>query len=252
MEAKSRFTGKADNYAKSRPAYASALVDYIFSKVGMTAQSTVADIGAGTGIFSKQLLERGCAVLCVEPNEDMRKKAQETLTEYENIGFSAGNAEDTGLAAHSVDFITVAQAFHWFDVAKFKAESRRILKPGGKAILIWNDRDTESDFVKEQQLLYKKYCPHFKGFSEGMTKHDPRIAEYFDGKYEFAEFDNPLYYTKEQFVTRSLSSSYSIREGDVKFENYLADIKKLFDKYAKDGTITVPNKSVLYWGIIII
>ncbi len=250
MEAKSRFTDRADNYAKSRPAYASSLIDHIFSKVGMTIQSTVADIGAGTGIFSRQLLERGCSVVCVEPNDDMRNKAQTFLAEYEKAEFSDGNAENTKLAGNSVDFITVAQAFHWFDVEKFKAESQRILKSGGKIILIWNDRDIESDFVKEQQILYKKYCPRFKGFSEGMVKHDPRIVEYFGGEYEYAEFDNPLCYTKEQFITRSLSSSYSIREGDVEFENYLADIEKLFNKHAKDGVITVPNKSVAYWGKI--
>ncbi len=152
--------------------------------------------------------------MCVEPNEDMRKKAQSVLVQYEKVRFTDGSAEDTKLSDNSVDFITVAQAFHWFDVAEFKSESRRILKSDGKVILIWNDRDTENDFVREQQNLYKKYCPRFKSFSEGMIKHDPRIAEYLDGKYEYAEFDNPLHYTKEQFITRSLSSSYSIREGD--------------------------------------
>ncbi len=250
MEVRSLFTGRAENYAKSRPAYASALIDHVFDKIGMTAESIVADIGAGTGIFSRQLLERGCSVTCVEPNEDMRKKAQALLSEYKNVSFSDGNAEETRLADGSVDFITVAQAFHWFDVEKFKAESRRILRDNGKVILIWNDRDTESDFVKEQQILYKKYCPRFKGFSEGMAKHDPRIAEYFGGGYEYAEFDNPLYYTKEQFISRSLSSSYSIKEGDIGFESYLSDIERLFDAYAEGGMITVPNKSVAYWSNI--
>ncbi len=248
MTEKTRFTGKANHYTKGRAAYASALLNYIFETVGVFAESTVADIGAGTGIFSKQLLDRGCSVICVEPNEDMRSSAAEGLAHYENVHIISGDAESTTLGDASVDFITAAQAFHWFDTDKFKRESKRILKSGGRVLLIWNQRDTESEFGRAYQGVFAKYCPNYKGFSGGLQKHDERIVRYFDGQYTYAEFDNHIIYDREHFISRCLSSSYSLKSSDENYKIYLEALNLLYDKYAENGTVTEPNKSVIYWG----
>ena len=135
------FSGKEKKYDKNRPHYPETLMTFLYAEVGFRADSAIADIGIGTGIFSKQLSDRGSTVFCVEPNPDMRSIAEEKLSSYANVTFTDGDCKDTKLAAHSVDFITAAQAFHWFDVEAFRRESLRILKPKGRMVLVWNRRD---------------------------------------------------------------------------------------------------------------
>ena len=96
----------------------------------------IADIGSGTGIFSRQLLHNGYNVYAVEPNADMRKKAEEMLSEYQGFVSVDGMDSNTNLPDKSMDHVTAAQAFHWFDADAFKKECRRILKPDGKIIIV--------------------------------------------------------------------------------------------------------------------
>ena len=111
-----RFTGKARAYAQGRP-------DYPASVVGLLTQESrrenprLADIGSGTGILSRAMLERGWTVYGVEPNDDMRKEAEKRLSAFPRFHSVAGTAERTGLPGASVDLVTAAQSFHWFDAA---------------------------------------------------------------------------------------------------------------------------------------
>ncbi len=245
-EDQNRFSGKADNYAKGRPSYSAELLEYMEEKLGLSSEKVVADIGAGTGIFSKQLQERGCKVFCVEPNDDMRAAAVTTLSGCDNIVIVDGTAEATTLEDASVDLITVAQAFHWFDVEKFKQECQRILKPNGAVALIWNHRDTETEFSKAYQSIFAKYCPNYKGFSGGLQKDDERIRQFFNGKYAYAEFENNITYDRQQFVTRCLSSSYALKPRDAEYENFLSALNQHFDAFEKGGIVIEPNRSVIY------
>jgi len=140
MDNTEKFTGKAALYNKARLSYAKEFVDYLYGKIGFNSDCTVADIGSGTGIFTKHLLEKGSRVLAVEPNDDMRRYTKINLSHYTNLHTIKGTAENTTLEDESVDFITVAQAFHWFDMLNFRKECSRILKPKGKVILIWNSK----------------------------------------------------------------------------------------------------------------
>ena len=122
-----RFTGKADVYKKFRPSYPKELIDYLYSQVGFSQDSVIADIGSGTGIFSRLLLECGSQVYCVEPNDDMRQTAEKDLAGFRNFISVNAAAENTGLQEKSVHFVTAAQAFHWFDRQAYKLECQRIL-----------------------------------------------------------------------------------------------------------------------------
>jgi len=73
MKNEERFSSKADIYKKFRPTYPKELIDYLYAQTGFTKDSKIADIGSGTGIFSRLLLEKGSYVWCVEPNNEMRK-----------------------------------------------------------------------------------------------------------------------------------------------------------------------------------
>ena len=244
----SKFDGRAQDYTAGRPNYSDELINCMFRDYGLSEKSVVADIGSGTGKFAVSLIKKGCTVFCVEPNDDMRHEAERNLCEYDNFHSVKGDAENTNLPDNSVDYVTSAQAFHWFDVVKFRDECKRILKDDGKIFLIWNVRDMEDPLNRELYDVYTKYCPYFCGFSGGISKGDPRIKDFFYGKYDYVSFDNPLFYNKESFIARSLSGSYSIKEGDKGYEDYMAEISGLFDKYARNGIVSISNNSVTYVG----
>ena len=248
MSNTTRFDGKGEIYAKARPSYATELFDFVKNTLQIPEGSTFADIGSGTGIFSELLLNSGYRVYAVEPNADMRIKAEEKLGNQKDFVSVNGFDSNTTLPELSVDCITTAQAFHWFDVEAFKGESRRILKPGGKIIIIYNTRDESTECNKALADIHRKYCPAFQGFSKGMN--DEKCRAFFDGRCEVFRADNSLSYNRQGYINRALSSSYSLCEGDENYTEYLAEINNLFDSFSTDGTLTVPMFTVAYIGTI--
>jgi len=126
-----RFSNKVENYIKYRPHYPKAVIDYLKSENILKNDSVIADIGSGTGISAEMFLKNGSTVYGVEPNKEMREAAERLMSNYKNFISVNGTAEVTSLGIHSIDLIVAAQAFHWFDLDKTKAEFKRILKPKG-------------------------------------------------------------------------------------------------------------------------
>ncbi len=248
MNNTTKFNGKGEIYAKARPRYAVALFDYIKNTLLIPEKSVFADIGSGTGIFSEHLLENGYRVYAVEPNVDMRKKAEETLSLYKDFTSVEGADSNTTLPDQSVDCITTAQAFHWFDADAFKKECRRILKPHGKVIIVYNTRDESAECNKALVAIHRKYCPDFQGFSKGMN--DERCRAFFDDKCNVFRADNSQVYDRQGHINRILSSSYSLRDGDKQFTEYIGEINLLFDTFSDNGTLVVPMCTVAYIGTI--
>ena len=248
MDYTKRFDGKGEIYAKARPKYAAALFDYMKNKLNIPAGSVFADVGSGTGIFSSQLLDCGYKVYAVEPNGDMRQKAEEKLSGNDNFVSVNGADGNMNLPDKSVDYITTAQAFHWLDAKAFKHECRRVLKPGGKVLIIYNFRKTDADCTKALAQLQYKYNPEFHGFSNGMS--DEKCIDFFGGECEMFRADNTLTYDRQGYVNRVLSSSYSLKESDDRYADYLKEINNIFDMYSSDGIITIPNETVAYIGVV--
>ena len=248
-----KFDKVAEIYEKYRPAYPNEYIQYIINRCKLNENSVVADIGAGTGIFTEQLLSKNVKVIGIEPNCDMRKVLENKLRNSKNFTVINGTAENTKLKENSIDLVTVAQAFHWFDIEKFKDECKRILKPNGKVCIIWNKLDTTDTVVREQKNIDHKYTNQYKEVNNVLQdeEREKLIKDFFrDGKYECKIIENNLKNDKETFVGVNLSKSYSIREGEEKYSEYVKEFEKLFDKYNKDGIISVANNTYGYLGEI--
>ncbi|MBQ8171921.1 MAG: class I SAM-dependent methyltransferase [Oscillospiraceae bacterium] len=244
-----KFTGKADNYDKYRPSYPDSLLEWLYNN---TCALNVADIGAGTGKFTACLTKKPWNITAVEPNSDMLEKLRHNLP---GITVVQASAENTGLAAASFGLITVAQAFHWFDKERFRTECRRLLKKDGKLAIIWNER-SKTGMSAERDAVCMKYCGAFH--SGHVFTGDSR----FDGdgdsflRNEFfteLEYFSEMYHvpmTKEAFIGDILSRSYALSESDECFNNFMAELEAVFEKYQKGGLVTAEYKTTCYLGSI--
>src|ERR1700733_7160637 len=139
-DATQRFSSRVDDYVRFRPGYPLEIIGLLKKECGLTANSVIADIASGTGIFTRMLLENGNRVFGIEPNDEMKRAGERFLADYPRFTSIAGTAEATTLPDGSVDIVTAAQAAHWFDGENARREFIRNLKPGGWLVLVWNDR----------------------------------------------------------------------------------------------------------------
>ncbi len=238
-----KFEGRAGVYEAARPAYAEPLFDLLCGRYGFKGKK-IADVGAGTGKFTRSLLQRGCEVYAVEPDIDMRRAAEERLAGQSGFHSVCGTDANTMLPAASVYAVTVAQAFHWFDAAAFRAECRRILY--GKTVAIVYNSRTESALHEAVAAVNRTCCPGFSGFSGGIT--EQRISDFFGEKFEQYHFLNDVILDEEMFIKRNLSSSYAPRRGDAQFAEYVFALRKIFDVYARNGRLLFPMETRAYIG----
>jgi SAM-dependent methyltransferase len=236
-----RFTGRAELYDSYRPGYPDSMFDYIYENI-IDTDADIADIGAGTGILSEGFLKRGSGVYCVEPNEDMRTALVERLFDIDGFVLVDATAEDTVLGNNSVDLVTAAQAFHWFDTAAFFKESKRILRKGGSIAIIYNKRDESSAFIREAMALGEQFGP---SSVRNETINETLNTLLKDG-WTFKSFKNPIAVNSEGFVGNMLSSSHAPLKGEAGYKEYVRELKKLFGKYATGGRLTIPHNTVLY------
>jgi ubiquinone/menaquinone biosynthesis C-methylase UbiE len=194
---------------------------------------------------------REARVFAVEPNSDMRVMAEEELSGHSGFVSVNAAAEQTGLADKSIDLITVAQAFHWFDQGQFQLECRRILRSDAKVVLVWNSRDEESPLVKEIGMVCRKFCPEYKGFSGGLHKTSENFRQFFrDGTFESRVFQNDLVNSKESFVGGMMSSSYSPKQNDPEYQAFVDAILLIFEKYSCEDRLIIPNMTRSYVGLV--
>lgn len=244
-----RFSDRVEDYVKYRPGYPSEALDLLSRECGLCAGATVADLGAGTGIFSQLLVQRGARVYAVEPNPDMRAAAERLLSGNPRFASIASTGEATGLPSASVDLITVAQAFHWFDRSKARAEFNRILKPGGWAALIWNEREVDTTpFLQACEQLLKDYAPEY-GIIDHRNITPADIEDFFSpGHVQLASFPYQQQFDFDGLKGRLLSSSYVPTEDHPNHAPMLRQLRALFERYQKDGRVTWHYQTRVFYG----
>jgi ubiquinone/menaquinone biosynthesis C-methylase UbiE len=243
-----RFSGLVDNYVKYRPTYPDEVIALLRDECNLSATSVIADIGAGTGIFTGLLLNKGYKVLSVEPNNAMREAAIQQYSHNKKFSPVNGTAEATTLAGNSIDMIVCAQAFHWFNDEKTRVEFKRILN-NGKAALIWNNRLPDADdfsiayenLLKHDSIDYNKV--NHRNVSEINFK-----AFFKNGDYQFVKFPNMQTFDEEGFLGRAFSSSYVPAEGSGEGQKFREILKAMFAKYNQNGSIRFHYQTEVYLG----
>jgi SAM-dependent methyltransferase len=240
-----RFSSRVDHYVRFRPTYPKQVIKVLQEECGLAADSLVADIASGTGLFTRLLLENGNRVIGVEPNADMRRAGEEYLSRFSNFVSVIGTAEDTTLPNHSLDFVTAAQAAHWFDRDKSLAEFRRILKPGGYLVLLWNDRLVDAPgFNHDYEELVLQYGTDYAE----VKRRDAAVAHFFrDIPCRKRAFPNHQHMDFESLKGRLLSSSYIPQPDQPAYESMIADLKSLFDKYQAAGRVQMGYDTKIYF-----
>ena len=247
-DATTRFSDRVDNYVRYRPGYPHELLDLLRTECQLTPDSTIADIASGTGILTRMFLESGNKVFGIEPNEKMRQAGESLLGRYPNFISIQATAEDTTLATHSIDFVTAAQAAHWFDRVQARREFVRILKPGGWCVLIWNERRTDSTpFLHAYEDILLTYGTDYKE-----VRHE-RTTETIDGFFAPTPFHCRVFNTRQQFdyaalKGRLLSSSYAPQKGHPGHNPMLKALRAIFDEFNTNGRVSFEYNTRVYYG----
>lgn len=232
-----RFHGKARAYDAGRPGYPVAAIRYVDELIRHeptatgSSETTIADIGAGTGKLTVPLARLGLPMYAVEPDADMRAELADHVRDFANVIVSSGTASRTALSAHSVDVVTVAQAMHWFDPAAFAVECRRIAR-GGRYLLIslYNVTSFDSAMRKERRDEHGDVIT-------GSIQHFADTKTQFFRNPMVRSFPNPMRYTRESWRAYMDSHSHSPLPDDPNYGVYRTWVDELFDRQAVDGVL---------------
>lgn len=245
-----RFTGLADLYAVARPSYPNQAIDFIVKRCDLSVASTVADIGCGTGIATRLLAARGVRMIGVEPNDDMRARAQKEPLPAgaAEITYTKGRGEETGLPDAGVDAVLSAQAFHWFEADQALKEFHRILKPSGWVNLMWNERDQNDPFTTAYGAAIRALRDS-RGVEMrfgGKAGESLLNSQYFC-QAERTVFRNQQPVDENGLIMRACSASYSPKEGEA-LEQFKKQLREIFREYQKDGGVVIKYETSVFTG----
>lgn len=248
MDALNRFSNRVDNYIKFRPDYPVEILSFLKQKGFLKNESVIADIGSGTGISAELFLKEGNVVFGVEPNKEMREAGERLLSGYKNFKSVDATAENTSLENNSVDLIIAGQAFHWFDKEKCREEFKRILKPSGIVVLMWNDRRTDTtQFLQAYEDFIKMFATDYLQVNHKNI--DEKIFNsFFKNHYKMESFLNYQYFDLEGLKGRILSSSYMPAEGHKDFDFMMSVLKKIYTRFQEEGKVTIEYDTKIYYG----
>ena len=245
-----RFSNRVDDYVKYRPNYPQAALEFLREQRGLTPGSRVADLGSGTGILTAQLLDAGARVWAVEPNAPMSAAAERLLGGRSGFTSVAGSAEATTLEAHSVEWVTAGQAFHWFEPLRAREEALRILVGGGQVALMWNEHsDVPSPFLADYEALLRRYAPEYDQV-RSLRAFGPPLRTFFGREPERAVFAHQQVFDFDGLKGRAMSSSYVPPPGAPGHEPLLAGLREVFDRHQRDGVVVFPYQTLVFFGTL--
>jgi SAM-dependent methyltransferase len=239
LDSRDRFSATADLYDEHRPSYPSDLIDWIVATSALVAGAAIADVGCGTGISTRLLASRGFDVVGIDPNEAMLAQARARG----GARYARGEAAATGLSTGAVALVTVAQAFHWFDISASLAEFGRVLAPGGWCAVFWNVRALTSGFMAEYDALLRRHSGEY-GIVErpeetaARLKMSDRLRDLREADFAYSQrFD------EASFLGRVFSSSYVVH-GVPDRPAFEGALRELFGRHQQGGALEFQYRSV--------
>lgn len=245
-----RFSHRAENYDKFRPDYPQVLLQFLHACVPITPDLVIADIAAGTGIFTEQIAEWGNRVYVVEPNPYMRGMAHRRLAMCERCIFLDGTAESTGLPDDSVDLFVSAQAFHWFDLAKTRTEFERVGRKAPHVAIVWNLRNTRGAFEADYETFIRTYATDYLQVSQRKMDTADVRSFFAPSRPQYRVFGHVDSLTYEQLLGRTLSYSFLPDEVSPVLPEMKTALEKLFQAHQRDGKVRLSYKTRLFVGRI--
>jgi SAM-dependent methyltransferase len=242
---KERFSSRVDAYVAARPRYPQAVIDHLKREIGLTPDWRLVDLGSGTGISCELFLANGNPVTAVEPNAAMRSAAEQSLRAFASFTSIDGSAEATTLPDACADLVIAAQAFHWFNIPAARKETIRILRPGGYALLMWNDRLLAGTPFLEayENLLVTFGTDYLKVRHNNIVDADLRAFFGPDG-FQSAGFANEQRLDWNGLRARLESSSY-VPHNDPQMIQSLRDI---FEAHNDGGYVTMQYRTTLFYS----
>jgi ubiquinone/menaquinone biosynthesis C-methylase UbiE len=246
------FRGKAADYARYRVDYPDVVIQSALESVALVPDDIVADLGAGTGMLSRWFLERGNRVLAVEPEPGMREVAQASLTRFGAQHTSiAGTAERTSLIDSSVTLVVAGNAFHYFDAEAARVEVARILRPGGRVLIVGHAHALEpNDFMRAYaDFIAPLTSDEMRPFHQ--AERVSRAAQtFFQGNtfHECDMGDHTFPLTWNGLRGRFLSTSVAPAEGDVRREGVVAQLSDLFGRFAQNAAVPFQLRWRYVWS----
>jgi SAM-dependent methyltransferase len=232
MDPTERFTRTVDAYQAHRPDYPEEL----FAWLAGTGIGRAADLGAGTGIFTRMLAGRGWEVVGIEPNAAMRAAAEARG----GAEYLEGTAEAIPLPDGDVDLVVGAQAFHWFDLARALPEIDRVGR--GWAVAAWNVRAPRG-FAAD----YERALLTFSTDYPSVPKPEPTLAALAELRPggERVAFSHRQELDREGVIGRAWSSSYVVH-GVADREGFDRALHAAFDVHARGGAVSLEYETVAY------
>ena len=241
-----RFNNRVSHYTRYRPDYPEEIFTFLEQELQLNPAMTLADIGSGTGLFSKHLLAKKYKVFCVEPNNEMRSYAEKLLGAYPGFISKNGTGEQTTLENQSVDGIFVAQAFHWLNAEAAKKEFSRILKPGGRIVICWILASQASRFLKKYEELRQAFAVNYKP----VTRNDEELLRRFFTPMKLSrkvfQFSNFLDF--EALKGLLLSISFMPQPGETNYKEMINALKALFRRFSRNGFVEIKYNLPVYWN----
>jgi SAM-dependent methyltransferase len=244
-----RFSSRVEAYRRYRSPYPREIIPVLEERCGLTRASVVADVGAGTGMLAELFLESGNRVFAVEPNPDMRAACEELVERFPRLTCVDGTAEETRLAEHSVDFVAVGRALHWFDQEKCRPEFIRILREGGWAVLAsQGPHERREPVIREFQTLLKA---HGLDFARMRGRYDIESAArgfFAGGEFQEAEFPGVEEMTYEELEGFMLSLSVTPQPGHPGFPAMQEALREYFARHESGGKLRMPMTCKIHFG----
>lgn len=240
--ASSGYTLTADSYLRGRPDYPAGIGVWLRDTVGLGPGTTVVDLGAGTGKFTPRLLASGADVIAIEPVAPMLQILSRMLPQVQAM---PGSATAIPLPDASVDAVICAQAFHWFANTAALTEIHRILKPGGKLGLIWNQRDSNVDWVAKLDHIVNRYEDNTPRYYTGAWRNafpHPGFGPLHEQHFGHGHTGNP----EDVIVNRVRSTSFIAAMSAAQQAVVEADVRALIAAHpvlAGRQEITVPYET---------